>query len=239
MRAEASADLRFGNGSLLAALGAFCRTEDAAHLHRAEARAGKDLDATTDRSFDVQACLLRMRDGDRASEEELIRHIYPLVMKIVRRNRARRDAEEDVAQEIFVKVFRNLHTFREIAPFEHWVSRIAVNVCMNRMRAERSRPEVRWADLPETQADALSAVVSGDTSEPDADLGARDLVNHLLAVLSPEDRLIMQMMEMEELSVKEISSRTGWSSAFIRVRAFRARQKLNRKFFALWKKGGL
>lgn len=195
--------------------------------------------AGDDLKFDLRDRLNRARDGDQVAAEELITHIYPLVIRIVRGNLARRDSEEDVVQEILVKVFSNLTSFKDIAPFEHWVSRVAVNSCLNRLRAERVRPEWRWADLPETQVDALNAVVSGKALHPDQELSIRDLVNHLLESLSPQDRLIIRLLEMEGLTVKEICSRTGWSGTYVRVRAFRARQKLNRQFSEQWKRGEL
>jgi len=187
--------------------------------------------------FDLDDCLHQIKEGDQTAAHSLIEQIYPLVIKIVRRNLAKRDSEEDVAQEIFMKIFVSLNTFKNIAPFEHWVSRIAVNACMNRLRAEKVRPELRWSDLPEAQADALEAVVRGKTLQPDEELSIRDFADHLLATLSPEDRLILRMLEMEGASVKELSRQTGWSCTFIRVRAFRARQKLNSKFSGLWRKG--
>lgn len=187
--------------------------------------------------FDLLDCLKRVKEGDQAAAAELVGQVYPLVIKIVRRNLARRDSEEDVAQEIFMKIFASLNTFKEIAPFEHWVSRIAVNACMNRLRSEKVRPEWRWADLSEAQADALEAVTSGKGLGPDEELSVRDFADHLLAMLSPEDRLILRMLEMEGASVKEVSRCTGWTCTYIRVRAFRARQKLNQKFSNLWKEG--
>ena len=188
---------------------------------------------------DLPGLLRRTQDSDPIAAEELIHRIYPLVLRIVRRNLARRDSEEDVLQEILVKVLSSLASFKDRAPFEHWVSRIAINACLNRLRAERVRPEWRWADLPEAQAEALDAVVCGKRLSPDDELSLRDVVNHLLENLAPTDRLIVRLMEIEGLSVKEICARTGWSGTFVRVRAFRARQKLNRQFRDQWKRGEL
>ena len=192
---------------------------------------------TSGSNVDLRECLRQAKDGNQSAAEQLISQIYPVVIRIVRRNLTRRDSEEDVLQEIFARIFSSLKTYKEVAPFEHWVSRIAFNACMNRFRAERARPEWRWADLPEAQADALDAVTSGKSLHPDEELSVRDLVDHILKSLAPQDRIIMRLLEMDGMTVKEVSSRTGWSGTFIRVRAFRARQKLNRKFSELWKRG--
>src|SRR6202166_5291714 len=93
----------------------------------------------------VQAAL---RHDDEAARR-LVRELYPLVAKLVRSHRPRRTAEEDLCQMIFIKVFQNLAQFSGKVPLEHWVSRIAVNTCLNQIESERIRPELRYADLDE------------------------------------------------------------------------------------------
>jgi RNA polymerase sigma-70 factor (ECF subfamily) len=170
-----------------------------------------------------------------------VEFLYPTVIKIVRKNLARRTLEEDLAQEIFTKMFEKLDHYRGEVPLEHWVSRIAVNHCLNAIRSQRVRPEWRMADFSEEQAAAIEAVTAGPTSEltPAQSIGARELVDLLLNSLEPEDRLLIQMLEVDELPVEEVRAVTGWSIPYIRVRAFRARRKLNRRFGALRKKGML
>ena len=77
----------------------------------------------------------------------LVRQLYPLVAKIVRSHRPRRTAEEDLCQMIFIKVFQKLSQYSGKVPLEHWVSRIAVNTCLNQIESEKVRPELRHADL--------------------------------------------------------------------------------------------
>src|SRR5437763_7446935 len=79
----------------------------------------------------------------------------------------RRESGEDLAQEIFLKMFTNLEQYRGEVPLEHWVSRIAVNHCLNALRSQRSRPEWRWADLSSEQADALDAALASASETPD------------------------------------------------------------------------
>ena len=78
--------------------------------------------------------------------------LYPLVLRVVRAHRPQRAAEEDLCQMIFIKIFQKLDQFSGTVPLEHWVSRIAVNTCINQIRAEKARPELRHADLSEEQA---------------------------------------------------------------------------------------
>jgi len=175
----------------------------------------------------------RARSGDDDAARELIRQLYPLVAKIVRGYRPRRTAEEDLAQMIFVKVFQNLAQYSGKVPISHWVSRIAVNTCRNQLMAEKARPELRHADLSEEQAAMLENLASEDALSPDRKLAARDLVEKLLAMLKPVERLVIDMLYLQERSVAEVQKLTGWTAATIKVRAFRARQKLRKQIGGL------
>src|ERR1700751_5854968 len=140
----------------------------------------------SDASALVQAAL----QHDDEAARTLVRQLYPLVAKVVRAHRPRRTAEEDLCQMIFIKVFQNLHSFSGKVPLEHWVSRIAVNTCLNQIESERVRPELRQADLSEEQA-AVVEKMAAETGElgPDQKLASRQLVEHLLQALKPAERL--------------------------------------------------
>src|ERR1700682_6493963 len=98
-----------------------------------------------------------LRNDDEAARE-LVRRLYPLVAKLVRAHRPRRAAEEDLCQMIFIKMFQKLSQFSGTVPLEHWVSRIAINTCLNQVAAEKARPELRRADLSEEQSAVLDNV---------------------------------------------------------------------------------
>jgi len=184
-----------------------------------------------DEPFDFAGCLERVRARDQAASRQLVEQLYPQVIRIVRSHLPRRVAEEDLAQEIFLKMFTRLDQYQGAVPFPHWVSRIAVTTCIDQLRAQKRRPEFRWADLPEEQADMLDNVVTDqrDTAPGEA-LAARELVEKLLAQLKPEDQMVVRMLDLEQKSLAEISAVTGWNQTLIKVRAFRARRKLQ-KFF--------
>jgi RNA polymerase sigma-70 factor (ECF subfamily) len=194
-----------------------------------------------DGAFNVAECLARVRQQDQAAARALVDYLYPTVIKMVRARLPRRAAEEDLAQSIFMNIFANLDQYEGAVPIEHWVSRIAVNHCLNAIRAQKIRPEWRMADLSEEQAEVLETVTTfaTDQSDPVRAIAARELVEKLLESLSPEDRLVIQMLEIEERSIAEIQQVTGWSATMIRVRAFRARRKLNKRFGKLRKEGKL
>src|SRR5919108_5249440 len=87
-----------------------------------------------------------LRHNDEAARE-LVRRLYSLVAKVVRAHRPKRTSEEDLCQMIFIRVFQKLSQFSGKVPLEHWVSRIAVNTCLNQIQWEKIRPELRHADL--------------------------------------------------------------------------------------------
>jgi RNA polymerase sigma factor (sigma-70 family) len=181
----------------------------------------------------ARALVGRARGGDDNAARELIRQLYPLVAKIVRGYRPRRTAEEDLTQMIFVKVFQNLAQYSGKVPISHWVSHIAVNTCRNQLMAEKARPELRHADLSEEQAAMLENLAADDALSPDQKLAARDLVEKLLAMLKPVERLVIDMLYLQERSVAEVQKLTGWTAATIKIRAFRARQKLRKQIGGL------
>lgn len=128
---------------------------------------------------------------------------------------------------IFIKIFQKLGQFSGKVPLEHWVSRIAVNTCLSQIESERIRPELRHADLSEEeQAVVENLAASTEELAPDRQLASRQLVEHLLEFLKPVERLVIDLLYLQGRSVEEIHQITGLGVAAVKVRAFRARQKL-------------
>src|SRR6516225_11142864 len=120
---------------------------------------------------DAGALVEAALQNDDEAARALVRRLYPLVAKIVRGHRPRRTSEEDLCQMIFIKVFQKLSQFSGNVPLEHWVSRVAVNTCLNQIESERVRPELRHADLSvEEQAVIDNLAASSDELAPDRQL---------------------------------------------------------------------
>jgi RNA polymerase sigma factor (sigma-70 family) len=184
-----------------------------------------------DEEFDLAGCLDRVRTRDQAAARELVDHLYPMVIRIVRARLPRRVPEEDLAQEIFLKMFSRLQQYQGNVPFSHWVSRIAVTTCIDHLRSQQRRPEFRMADLSENEATMIEAVMTNDNATaPDDALAAHELVHKLLDQLKPDDRLVIQYLDLEQKTIAEISKLTGWNTSLVKVRAFRARRKLQKLF---------
>lgn len=177
--------------------------------------------------LDVATLVAGALRDDEGAARELMRRLYPFVLKMVRSHRPKRTAEEDLCQMIFIKIFQNLGKYSGAVPLEHWVSRIAINTCLNQIASEKARPELRHADLSEEQVAVIENLAqTSNEIAPDQHLASRDLVARLLETLKPAERLVIDLQYLQQKSVEEIRALTGWSAALVKVRAFRARQKL-------------
>ncbi len=170
--------------------------------------------------------LERIRNGATDDFAEIVRRHQSRVFAIL--YRYERDAQrvEDLGQETFLKAWRALEQFDARAPFEHWISRIAVRTALDHLRKEkRRRNEIGFSELGE---DALDWLRSGDEKSELDSRGAAEVLALAMRELSPGDRVVITMQELEGRSVKEIAAALGASNIAVRVRALRARAKLKR-----------
>jgi RNA polymerase sigma-70 factor, ECF subfamily len=140
-----------------------------------------------------------------------------------------RMSETDMLQNVLLKVFTRLDQYSGQGPLTHWVSRIAVNTCLNQLQHERIRPELNWSELSEEQQHVLESATVQEDDLPDSQrYAAREIVEQLLSQLSPQERSVITWMHLEQRSVAEVRELTGWSVPLIKVRAFRARHKMRK-----------
>jgi len=157
--------------------------------------------------------------GDDEAFAELVRRHKRKVFGIAARF-APNDAElADICQEIFVKAYQKLKSFRGEAPFEHWVSRIAVHSCYDFLRATRH-------DRENVSLDAIEMEIGVQPNRNPQD--ASELLQWAMGKLSADERLVITLLELEERSVREIAALTGWSESNVKVRVFRGRQALKK-----------
>jgi RNA polymerase sigma factor (sigma-70 family) len=176
--------------------------------------------------FDLGECLTGVGSGEQRAAEALVRHCQPMVARLVGAHRPRSMATEDLVQEVFLAVFSRLDRYRsrEGVPFEHWLARVTVNVCRDALRAERRRPIS--TSLPGETAAWLCSLLADPAPRVDDALAARTAVEALLAELPAEDRLLLTLLSLEERSLEEVSALTGRNRTVLKVRAFRARRRL-------------
>ena len=187
-----------------------------------------------DESSRLSALVASVKSGNENAAKELIDSLYPRVIRIVRANLPYATDEEDLSQEIFMKVFAKIDQYRGTREITHWVSRIAMNTCYDRLRAQRASPELRYADLSLPQVEFLEKTLVGTQSEAKSVGGgtpgiAKELIDQLLSTLKPNEQIVIRLLDMEQKSVAEISELTNWGASKIKVTAMRARRKLRKK----------
>ena len=169
-----------------------------------------------------------VRRGDTASFEPLLKKYQPRVFATARRYARRESEVEDIVQEVFLKAFHKLNSFRGDAPFEHWLMRLAVRTCYDFLRAHQRNREMSLADFTDEQTDWLDHFAANPADASENAAAARELVEKVLAQLSPAARLVITLLEIEDRSVKEVAALTGWSVPVVKIRAFRARAQMRK-----------
>jgi len=166
--------------------------------------------------------------GDPASFEPLIQKYSPRVFATARRYARLEREVEDIAQEVWIKAFQKLASFRGDAPFEHWLMRMTVRTCYDFLRAHQRNRESAFSEISDSEDDWLERFAAAPESASEDAEAARQLVARLLDQMSPAGRLVITLLEIEDRSVKEISELTGWSVPLVKVRAFRARAEIRK-----------
>jgi RNA polymerase sigma-70 factor (ECF subfamily) len=166
--------------------------------------------------------------GDSASFEPLVQKYSPRVFATARRYARRESEVEDIAQEVWLKAFDKLKSFRGAAPFEHWLMRLTVRTCYDFLRGHQRNRELSFSDLSEPESDWLERFVSAPEAASENAAAAKMLVGRVLERLTPQARLVITLLEIEDRSVKEISKLTGWSVPLVKDRAFRARAEMRK-----------
>jgi RNA polymerase sigma-70 factor (ECF subfamily) len=153
------------------------------------------------------------------------------VLRIVKRHVPHQDVE-DTAQRAFIRAYRSLGSFSGEGGFRQWLSTIAVRSCYDYWRERYRSREVPVSNLTERHGEWLNEVLADSSERSYEDLSARreaaEVLEWGLARLSPEDRMVLEMVYLEGLSGKEAAKLLGWSAVNVKVRAFRARKRLEK-----------
>ncbi|MHB8174463.1 MAG: RNA polymerase sigma factor, partial [Nitrospirota bacterium] len=160
--------------------------------------------------------------GDEAFAE-LVRRHKRKVLRLAYRYARDKGELDDIAQDIFIKIYRNLGGYRKEAPFEHWLTRVAISACYDFLR--KKKKSSRDVSLEDVEYNLSVPAEEGKELEA---LQAKEILDKALAKLKPMERIVITLLELEERPVKEIAVITGLSEANVKVRAFRARKALKK-----------
>ena len=173
----------------------------------------------------------RAQQGDEEAFTEIIRAYRKRILGTVYRMISRGDDVEDVGQEVFSRLYDSLRQLRAPQVFEPWLYRLTINACYDYLRRKRREVDVRMADLSEEQVVAVDAALSGRKAlEENRKEGARELLEVLLDRVSPEDRMLLVLKEIQGLSLKELSEVYKVNTNALKVRLFRARKRVLRAY---------
>ena len=173
----------------------------------------------------------RAQQGDVSAYEALVRKHQRRVMSIVGGILRWRDDVEDVAQQVFLKVYLSIQRFDGRSSFSTWIYKITVNETFDHLRKRKARRLVYESDLSEEQErhiqETTGSTRPGNSSPLTLErIESRQMLDRLLAELSPEDRMMLVLKEVEGFSVQEISAVMSQNTNTIKVRMFRARRRL-------------
>ena len=170
------------------------------------------------------------QETDEKAFAEIVRRYSTRVVQVASRFFREHSQVEDASQEIFLRAYTRLADYEGRGSLEGWLTRIATTTCLNLLRASQRRPESELAEIPEAEAEWLDNQLAGVSAErhrsAEKSREAADLADRVLGTLSPEDRLVLMMVDAEEAPIKDVASATGWSESKVKVQAFRARRRM-------------
>ena len=178
----------------------------------------------------------RAQQGDSAAFNEVVLAYRRRILGTITRLIARPEDVEDVAQEVFLRLYFSLDQLRTAEVFEPWLYRLTVNAAYDYLRKQRRRQEYRMSDLSEQQV-MLADASAGEKKDRDEQYGkkVRESVDSLLGAVSEADRILLMLKEVEGLSLKELEKIYKVNENALKVRLFRARQRVLKAFEAAGK----
>jgi RNA polymerase sigma-70 factor, ECF subfamily len=174
------------------------------------------------------ALVRRAQSGEDAAFREIVERYQSKVFSIIHGIVRQRNDVEDIAQQVFAKVYLSLKNFDFRSSLITWIYKITVNECFDYLRKRKVRKLVYESDLSEDEVRRVENTEPNiDRTLPaDSSLAQRDYVFKLLSRVSEEERMLLMLKEVEGYSVEELAAQTGMNENTIKVKLFRARQKL-------------
>jgi RNA polymerase sigma-70 factor, ECF subfamily len=172
----------------------------------------------------------RAQSGDESAFREIVERYQSKVFSIIHGIVRQRNDVEDIAQQVFAKVYLSIRSFDFRSSLITWIYKITVNECFDYLRKRKVRKLVYESDMSEDEVRRVENSDPGiDRQAPmDESLASRDYVIKLLTRVSEEERMLLMLKEVDGFSVEELAERTGMNENTIKVKLFRARQKLVR-----------
>lgn len=171
----------------------------------------------------------RSQQRDVMAFEELVKSLQHRVFRLIYQILRSPEEVEDIAQEVFSKLYCSLSQFRLDSSFQAWLYRIVVNQCYDQLRKCKRSPQINYSGLSETDKIAFHKFQSLTHARlPDIDktVELREIVNYMLGLLPPRDRMLLVLKETEDFSIEDLASTFKISKNAVKLRLFRARRQL-------------
>jgi len=179
--------------------------------------------------IDDRTLINRCLAGDKKAFEGLVKRYSPRVFRIVHRFFSDRLLLEDIAQEVFIKAYTSLSTYRQEGRFEHWLTKIAVNTCYHYLRTQKASRITYESDYTLQEGVLLEDIFllpfRANMEEPAKRLILRNLIEEIMLTLSAKEKMILILSEVEGMSVKEIGALMEMSAVNVKIVKFRARKR--------------
>lgn len=172
--------------------------------------------------------------GDKQAFDQLVRRTTPHVFGIIRRFFSEKQSMEDVAQEVYVSAYLGLKTYRQDRPFKNWLAAITIRQCYKALQAKKKNKQILESEIGFEASAALDVFwfnQSGtETMHAEQKAIHKNIVEQILQRLSPKERMILVLTEVEGLSIREVADMMGLSPINIKVSGFRARKNALKLF---------
>jgi len=161
--------------------------------------------------------IIRAQTGDRTAYEAIINQAAPMVFRLISRFFRTREDVEDLAQDVFLKLFARIDQVRPDENFPGWLARVAVNTCYDELRRKMRR---------KTAIETYGPMIATETPVAKSEPEKFGLLRAALDDLDPKFKVPLLLKEVEEMSIEEIAQTMGITQTNVKVRLFRARKKL-------------
>jgi len=182
-----------------------------------------------EQASDLELAKLAQQTDEKAFAE-IVRRYSPRVFQVASRFFRERRQVEDASQETFLRAYTHLADYEGRGSLEGWLTRIATTTCLNLLRNSQRRPEAETTQLTEPEGEWLDNHLAGISAErhraAEKSREAADLADRVLVTLSPDDRLVLMLVDADEMPIKDVANATGWSESKVKVQAFRARRRM-------------
>ena len=167
---------------------------------------------------------------DEKAFAEIVRRYNHRVFQVVSRFFRESSQIEDASQEVFLKAYTHITDYEGRGSLEGWLTRIASTTCLNLLRNSQRRPESAVIEITEPEGDWLDDYLASMSVEQyraeEKSREAADLADRVLNTLSPDDRLVLMLVDVDGMSIKDVANATGWSESKVKVQSFRARRRM-------------